>query len=35
MLLGVDVGGTKIATGLIDSNGQIVFRTKSQQIQAV
>lgn len=29
MLLGVDVGGTKIATGLIDSNGQIVFRTKS------
>ena len=28
MLLGVDVGGTKIATGLIDSNGQIVFRMK-------
>src|SRR5947209_19754769 len=27
--LGVDVGGTKVAAGLVDADGQIVFQTRT------
>lgn len=32
LALGVDVGGTKVAAGLVDSRGQIVFKTRRAMI---
>ena len=28
-LMGVDIGGTKVAAGLVDSQGEIVFKTRN------
>src|SRR5207248_9762895 len=32
LILGVDIGGTKVAAGLVDSRGQIVARTRRPMV---
>lgn len=31
-ILGVDIGGTKVAAGLVDSRGEILFKTRSSMV---